>query len=577
MPGYKYTDQLLELDSCRPLVQADLPTAFKHIQTPAIAAVWEEALAGHPDRQFVSYVLQGWNQGFRIGFQHSSSSLRQAASNMPINNPEVVSGYIAEELSAGRLIKLSADEATSLNIHCSPIGIIPKKNKPGKWRLIVDLSSPENGSVNDGIEKDICSLSYTSVDVVADKVLALGRGAMLAKMDIKQAYRMVPIHPQDRRLLGMRWEGVVYVDKTLPFGLRSAPIIFSALADALAWMMASRGVSFVDHYIDDFITAGRPTSTECHNNLQIMLETCGSTGTPVEPDKTEGPSTVLVFLGIEIDTVAMQLRLPQEKLIRIKELLWQWRGKKGCRRKELKSLIGVLSHACKVVKPGRTFLRRLIDLSKLVRKPSHYVRLNREARSDIEWWFRFADQWNGVSMMYPIDRKNCNVTVISDASGKWGCGAFCKDKWFQLRWPDAAQETQITVKELLPIVLAAAVWGNNWKGRNVMSYCDNAAVVAILSKGDCKEPQAMHLMRCLAFLKAKFQFSLFASHISGINNDLADALSRDNLQYFLSHHAQAQPSPTSLPPELLDLTIIKKPDWTSPVWTDLWRAIFGQD
>ena len=128
-------------------------------------------------------------------------------------------------------------------------------------------------------------------------------------------------------------------------------------------------MSFVDHYIDDFITAGRPSSMECHNNLQIMLETRGSTGTPVEPDKMEGPSIVLVFPGIEIDTVAMQLRLPQEKLICIKELLWQWRGKKGCRRKELKSLIGVLSHACKVVKPGRTFLRRLIELSKLVRKP----------------------------------------------------------------------------------------------------------------------------------------------------------------------------------------------------------------
>ena len=145
-------------------------------------------------------------------------------------------------------------------------------------------------------------------------------------------------------------------------------------------------------------------------------------------------------------------------------------------------------------------------------------------------------------MMYPIDRNNCNVTVISDASGKWVCGAFCKDKWFQLRWPDAVQETQIAVKELIPIVLAAAVWGNNWKGRNVMSYCDNAAVVAILSKGDCKEPQAMHLMRYLAFLKAKFQFSLFASHISGINNDLADALSRDNLQYFPSHHYRRSPA-----------------------------------
>ena len=414
--------------------------------------------------------------------------------------------------------------------------IIPKKNKPGKWRLIVDLSSPEDASVNDGIEKEICSLSYTSVDAVADKVMALGRGAMLAKMDIKQAYRMVPIHPQDRRLLGMRWEGKVYVDKTLPFGLRSAPIIFSALADALAWMMLHKGVSFVDHYIDDFITAGRPRSMECHNNLQIMLETCDNTGTPVEPDKTEGPSTVLVFLGIEIDTMAMQLRLPSDKLARLKELLWKWRGKKECRKRDLKSLIGVLSHACKVVKPGRTFLRRLIDLSKIARKPSHFVRLNREARSDIEWWFRFADRWNGVSIMYLTNRKNCDIAVISDASGKWGCGAFHNDKWFQLRWPDAIQETHITVKELVPIVLAAAVWGSCWKGKNVMSYCDNAAVVAILNKGDCKEPQAMHLMRCLAFLKAKFQFSLFATHISGVNNDLADALSRDNLQYFLSHH-----------------------------------------
>ena len=137
MLGYEYTDQLLELDSCRPLVQADLPTAFKHIQTPAIAAVWKKALAGHPDRQFVSYVLQGWNQGFRIGFQHSSSSLRQAVSNIPINNPEVVPSYIAEELAAGRLIKLSADKATSLNIHCSPIGIIPKKNKPPYSRFVL--------------------------------------------------------------------------------------------------------------------------------------------------------------------------------------------------------------------------------------------------------------------------------------------------------------------------------------------------------------------------------------------------------------------------------------------------------
>ena len=353
---------------------------------------------------------------------------------------------------------------------------------------------------------------------------------------------MVPVHPEDRCLLGMRWEGKVYVDKTLQFGLRSAPLIFSALADALAWIMKQKGVSFVDHYMDDFVKVGRPRSQEGYNNLQMMLRTCEDTGTPVDQGKTEGPCPVLVFLGIEVDTIAMQLRLPLGKLSNLKELLGKWRGKKACRKRDLLSVIGVLSHACKVVKPGRSFLRRLIEVSKIVNDLDHFVRLNREARSDIEWWFRFVDRWNGVSIMYQTGRNKCDIAIISDASGNWGCGAFCHNEWFQLRWPEAIQETHITVKELVPIVLAAAVWGSNWKGRNVMSHCDNAAVVVILNKGDGKDPVAMHLVRCLAFFKAKFQFSLFASHISGVDIDLADALSRDNLQYFLLHHPQAQHS-----------------------------------
>ena len=244
---------------------------------------------------------------------------------------------------------------------------------------------------------------------------------------------------------------------------------------------------------------------------------------------------------------------------------------------DLMSLIGVLSHACKVVWPGRSFLRRLFDLGKVVKHLDHFVRLNKEARSDIEWWFLFAEQWNGVSFTHEARCRSWEVTVTSDASGSWGCGAFSEREWFQLRWPETFRELHITVKELAPIVLAAAVWGKEWKGKCVMSYCDNAAVVVIINKGDSKEPEAMHLVRCLAFLKAKFQFSLVSSHIKGINNELADALSRDNVHYFLLHYLQAQPTPTHLPPELLDLTMVTKPDWTSRVWTDLWRATFGRD
>lgn len=290
-----------------------------------------------------------------------------------------------EELQAGRLVELTETEAKALDVHCSPIGIIPKKNKSGRWRLIVDLSAPEGASINNGIAKEHCSLSYISVDTVTDRVLALGQGALIAKMDFKQAYTIVPVHPHDRPLLGMRWEGKVFVDKTLSFGLRSAPIIFSALADALAWSMRQKGITFVEHYTDDFVTVGRQGSLECQNNLETLLRLCEVTGTPIDPEKTEGPCTTLTFLGIEIDTVRMQVRLPEDKLSRLVELLQNWRVRKCCKKRNLQSLIGVLAHACKVVRPGRSFLHRLIDLEKTAKEPRHFVRLNKEAMNSNTW------------------------------------------------------------------------------------------------------------------------------------------------------------------------------------------------
>ena len=86
--------------------------------------------------------------------------------------------------------------------------------------------------------------------------------------------------------------------------------------------------------------------------------------------------------------------------------------------------------------------------------------------------------------------------------------------------------------------------------------CNNSAVVAILNLGNSQDTEAMHPIRCLAFIKAKFQFGLFASHTQGIKNDLADALSRNNVDYFHNHHPQAHQNPTSIPQDLLDLTVI---------------------
>ena len=317
---------------------------------------WQQALAEHPDRDFATYVLNGIEHGFRVGFAQGNplSSARRNMHSVALH-PSVVDSYIRSETQEGRILG-PFPPGHIQGLHVNRMGVIPKGHTPGRWRLITDLSYLEGNSVNDGIQAEWCSLKYTSTEVVAEAAQRLGKGALLAKLDIKSAYRLVPVHPRDRDLLGIEWHGACYVDGALPFGLRSAPKIFMAVADALQWVMLQRGVSMVDHYLDDFITMGPPNSDLCRNNLEFILAVCRDLGVPLAIEKLEGPSQCLTFLGIEIDTASSQLHLPVDKLARLKALLAQWAARQSCQRRHMESLVGSLQHACRVVRPGRAFL-----------------------------------------------------------------------------------------------------------------------------------------------------------------------------------------------------------------------------
>ena len=184
------------------------------------------------------------------------------------------------------------------------------------------------------------------------------------------------------------------MDTCLPFGLRSAPKIFNAAADALEWIIANEGeffVEFIIHYLDDFLFGGRPNADTCRRTLDLALalHTCEVLGSPVMSEKVVGPSTVLEFLGFVIGTAAMEIRLPEEKLHHLKSLLRAWISRRSCTKQELLSLIGSVQHAGAVVKPGRIFLRRIIELSKRQIHLDAPLRLNTEFRADLRWWATF--------------------------------------------------------------------------------------------------------------------------------------------------------------------------------------------
>ena len=474
--------------------------------------------------------------------------------------PQVVQAYLDKEVAEGRVWDVgSVEEAAAMGVHCSPFGVILKKGKPGRWRLILDLSAPEGVSVNDGIPKDLCGLGYMSVDDLVAQVLRQGQGAEMAKIDVRQAYQNVPVHPRDRHLLGMEWHGRVLVEGALPFGLRSAPLLFTALGDAVQWAVEQEGVSWAGHYIDDFVTIGGPGSGECEWNLKKLKAVCARVGLPLEEEKEEGPAAVITFLGMELDSVKLQIRLPGEKLGEMRATLRSWRGMKSCRKRDLLSIIGVLGHASKAIRAGRSFTRRLIDLSTTVKRLDRRVRLNQMARADIEWWWQFSRRWNGVAVMVAVNRRAPECDVVSDASGSWGCGAVFRGQWFQLEWKGlgSTQGYGIMAKELFPIVVAAAVWDPEWAGKTVRARCDNQAVVATVNSGSCRKAEAMHLRRCLAFLGAS---TWWGKHIRGVDNVVADALSRDKAQLACLLLQGTVRLPVEVPDGVLDVVARAKPE-----------------
>jgi hypothetical protein len=557
---YRYLNNLLALDRCRP----SHPSAEGcRGPTPILVEALLPFICRHPDQLFAAFIHNGTTGGFQIGYDRSHK-LKSGKKNHPssIANPSVVSNYIAGEVRKGCMVGPLPETLARL-VHFSPIGLVPKPHSD-KFRLIVDLSYPDGLSVNDGICEEWCSLQYASVDNAVEIIQSCGPGTMLAKLDLKDAYRIIPVHPDDHYLLGITWKGGVYIDRSLPFGLRSAPLLFTAFSDMVAWAIHCQGVRFVMHYLDDFLLLGAPDSQEVAHSLNVTLNFLFRSGIPVATHKTEGPSTCLTFLGILIDTSLFQLRLPIEKLDRLKSLLTAWQGRRSCTRKQLESFVGHLAHAATVIRPGRLFLRSLFSSLSLAAKPHYFIRLNSAVKADLQWWGVFLQNWNGVSF---FPQPSPSIHIYSDASGSFGCGAFdpvCG--WFQLQWPTSWLAENIATKELLPVVIAAAVWGKYWPQKHVCFHCDNMAVVSTLNKCSGRDLALINQMRCLYFHSAVYGFHFSACHIAGSDNTAADTLSR---QTIIDFSFIPQIYRVAIPPAITDLLLDKRPDWTSEEWTRL--------
>ncbi|XP_033758566.1 uncharacterized protein LOC117340891 [Pecten maximus] len=492
------------------------------------------------------YLVNGFKEGFRIHYE--GGDFRPTCQNLKSAKdlPGVVEEKLKKELQGGRIAGPFINSPYE-QFHVSPIGVVPKK-EPGKFRMIHHLSYPKGLSINDGISPASSTVQYATISDAIGHIKQQGQNSFLAKTDIESAFRIVPIHPDDRRMLGLIWDGNFYFDKCLPMGLSESCKIFEELSTALEWVAYSKlKAPSVVHVLDDFLFMAT-TKSECMAILQNFQDMCSYIGIPLAPDKTFGPEQVLPFLGITLDTTKMEARLPQDKLDRCRDLITSFKTRKKVTLKNLQSLIGTLQFATAVVLPGRAFLRRLIDITIGIQKSFHLVRLPKSAKADLIMWEEFLQSFNG-SQFFLDDRwmLSDSINFFTDSS-YLGFGGMFGNNWFYGTWVIKVQEQKVNIAilELYPIVLAILAWGDQLKHKCIRFFTDNQALVPVINKQSSRDPILMRLVRKLVLSCLNYNILFKCVHIRGHDNSLADALSRLQVEKFKKLCPSASPEPTQV-------------------------------
>ncbi|XP_071059415.1 uncharacterized protein [Pseudochaenichthys georgianus] len=524
-----------------------------HPSTPINIPQLAAALSTHPDSVFVDYLLSGLSQGFRVGVL-SSPTVTFVAKNLQsaVKEPNIVSQLIDKELQKRYIIGPFSSSPFPV-FRSNPIGIATRKYS-GKKRLIFDLSAPRSGpfcSVNSIIPSEQFSLHYASVDNAIKLIKCTGHGAWLSKADITDAFKIIPIHPSQWNLFGIKWESKLYFAVRLTFGCRSSPCIFNSFSEALCWILLNIvRIPSVLHLLDDFLLIDPPQDSS-GTSLGKLKHCFQELGVPLSKEKTLGPNTSLEFLGITLDSIEMKASLPSDKLQRIRDITKSYCEHHIITKQQLLSLLGHLNFAMRVIPQGRSFISRLLDTASVVNNLHDRVLLDEGCRSDLRFWSLLLAHWNGVTFFYDdLVCSSDSIRFFTDAAPSVGFGGFFQGEWFAGSWPPSFPNhaSSSALHEIFPIAVACHVWGHLWFRKRISVLCDNQSVVEIINKARSQCSDIMPFMRSITRSSIIHNFIITARHIPGHLNVVADSLSRFHFQTFRSLCPEASSQPVGIPP-----------------------------
>lgn len=498
---------------------------------------WRARLQDYHDTDLCNFLDYGWPVGYMAAtlptstFKNHGSALAQ---------PDLIQSYLDKECGLGATCGPFSANPLSTDLTISPLQIAHSRS--GKSRVVVDLSFPSGSSVNDGIPKDSylaepLALRLPGTDALIAIILQKGPGCLLFKKDLSRAYRQLRIDPRDFHLLGVQHHGGIYFDVAPPFGLRSAAMMCQRTTSAVSHMFSNLGYQCTN-YIDDF--GGAESPSKATMAFETLEELFSILGLESSPEKDCAPSTCMVFLGVQFNTIDMTMSVTPERLL---ELLSRCRlllTADSVSRRDLQSLLGVMSFVTACVRPARIFMSGLLNT--LRTNPSaRLCPLTSDDKSDLRWWCHFLPQFNGVTLIKSTPWLNNPFYLSTDACAS-GAGGYFQGQFFHTPFPGHILEQyghDINILELLAVMVALKLWAPALRGQRFILNCDNKNCVLALNSGRSRTRAMQLCLREIWFLSAAFDFELAAHHIQGASNTLADHLSRWHLSPGHKAHFEA--------------------------------------
>ena len=450
-------------------------------------------------------------------------------------------------------------------------------------------------SVNHHTPKEICTVKYNDLDAAVQSCLTTSNShnqgsnstrtpVFLAKSDLMSAFRMLPIRPTQYCWLIMKCQHpvtkktVFFVDKCLPFGASISCSHFQRFSNALKHLIVyiTGQPHAVVNYLDDFLFI-QSTRRDCNHLVRNFLALCKEINLPVSLEKTEWATNRIIFLGILIDGATLSLSIPMEKRDKALKLLQYFEHKKKATVKQLQVLTVYLNFLNRAIFPGRAFTRRMYTkfstpnrVSKFKLKQYHHVRLDREFKFDCQVWMLFLSHKLTKVVARPMVDLSTTILATqlnfySDASAnpRLGFGAVFADHWLFNQWEPgyiSNGKPSIEYLELYAVCAAILTWGYKLKNSRIVVFCDNAAVVQMINQSSSTCQNCMYLIRLLTLSGLIDNRRVFAKHVYGINNELADSLSRLKFDKFWKK------APLSMDPEP---TPVSKLIWpASYIWQE---------